>query len=45
MKPKDIFIIHDVERRSTVFPAIKFVVCCKNFVDFQINLYVKTDPA
>ena len=43
MKRKDIFIIHDVERRSTVFSPIKLVDCCKNFVNFQIDFYVKTD--
>lgn len=43
MKRRDIFIIRDVEWRSTFFSSVKFVVCCKNFVDFQIDLYVKTN--
>ena len=43
MKRRDIFIIRDVEWRSTFFSSVKFVVCCKNFEDFQTDLYVKTN--
>ena len=36
-KYKETFIIRDcTQRRRSFFPA-KFVVCCKAFVDFQID--------
>ena len=43
-KFKDIFVIcGGTERRYSQFHPIKFVVCCKAFVDFQIDLFVKTE--
>ena len=41
---KDIFIIRDcTDRRQSCFFLIKFVICCKEFVDFQIDLFVKEE--
>ena len=41
-KFKDIFVIRNLtERRYSQFYPTEFVVCCKAFVDFQIDLFVK----
>ena len=37
----DIFIIHNWSQRRSNFSPIKFVECCKSFVGFQIDLFVK----
>ena len=43
-KYKDIFVIRDwPERTRSQFSPTKFVVCCKAFVDFQIDLFVKKE--
>ena len=40
----DIFIIKNSSRTSGVSPFhVTYIACCKKFVDFQIDLFVKTD--
>ena len=40
---KDVVVLCDMtERRLSQFYPTKFVVCCRAFADFQIDLFVKT---
>ena len=41
---RDIFVIRGwTERRRSQFYPTKFVVCCKAFLDFQIDFFVKKE--
>ena len=40
----DIFVIKDIRQTSDVSPFhVTYIACCNKFVDFQINLFVKTE--
>ena len=40
----DIFVIKISSQTSDVSPFyVTYIACCKKFVDFQIDLFVKTD--
>ena len=39
----DIFTTEDTRRNSASLSPVTYIACCKKFVDFQIDLFVKTE--